>query len=362
MPRSFYKTLVRPILFSLDSETAHEIAMGTMEKLSFQWIVHQLKSRLSVRDSRLEVSLFGKRFSNPLGLAAGFDKNCRAVPMLGAFGFGHVEIGTVTAQPQRGNPRPRIFRFPEYRALINAMGFPSAGALRVAERLAHLPQSGSEMILGLNIGKTKIVPLEDALLDYLETFSRVKRLADYFVLNVSSPNTPELRKLQEKPRLKALFQGFQVQNDESKPLLVKVSPDLSSGELDDVIDVCIECRIAGIIATNTTLNRPGLRGESHVGIAGGLSGEPLRTRSREVVSHIYQRTRGALPIIGVGGVSSVEDVIELMSAGASLVQLYTALIYEGPGLILRLQRGLLRYLEETGISSVSQLIGRDHAR
>jgi dihydroorotate dehydrogenase len=287
-----------------------------------------------------------------VGLAAGFDKNAEIVPTLAALGFGHIEVGSITAEPQPGNPRPRIFRFPQSAALVNRMGFPSTGVAAVAPRLARVFGS-VDAILGVNIGKTKIVPIDQALADYRATFAQVRDYADYFVLNVSSPNTPELRKLQERSRLTELLRGIQVENVARKPLLVKIAPDLTWPEIDDVLTCCFDADVAGIIATNTTFSREGLVPPTDE--AGGMSGAPLHRRAVEVVRYIHGHTGGRLPIIGVGGVATASDVVDFLNAGAVLVQLYTALVYAGPGIVRAIHADLSRYLAREGLRSVAEI-------
>lgn len=355
-PSSLYKNVIRPALFCLPPETIHDLTLAlgaplARNKLGFQC----LRKIFGCCDARLEVKLFDLVFPNPFGLAAGFDKNCRAVPLMAALGFGHIEVGTITSQAQAGNPKPRIFRLPADRALINRMGFPGDGVKEVAPRLAQLRQQPLPIIVGVNIGKTKVVPVDDALQDYLETFRAVKDAGDYFVLNVSSPNTPELRKLQEAKRLEQLFRGVDELNRLRRPLLVKIAPDLSWQQIDEVLQCCETAKISGLIATNTTLGRDGLSCPSSEN--GGLSGPPLREKARKIVSYIYRQSAGRIPIIGVGGISSSRDAIEMLKAGASLVQVYTGLIYEGPRLVKMLSQGLLRCLEQEGYKSVKELVG-----
>lgn len=344
-----YRALIRPLLFRFDSEAVHHTAL-TFGALP--GVAPLCRSVYAYEDPRLHVEAFGLRFSNPIGLAAGFDKHCEIVPTLAALGFGHIEVGSITAQAQGGNPCPRIFRFPADGALINRMGFPSAGVDALVPRLREVSRT-VDSVLGVNIGKTKIVPIDMALTDYLATFSRVKEYADYFVLNVSSPNTPELRKLQEKDRLTALLRGIQAENTGGKPLLVKIAPDLTWSEIDDILQCCSDAAVSGIIATNTTFAREGLSAPTNE--QGGLSGTPLHARAVEVVRYIATRTEGRLPIVGVGGIFSAHDVIDFLCAGASLVQLYTALIYRGPGVVAEIKSGLSRYLAREGLKSIAEI-------
>ena len=321
----------------MDPERVHHLALATLETTSrFPWLLN-LIPRIS--DQRLVREVFGIRFPNPIGLAAGFDKNGVALPAWEAFGFGFAEIGTITAQSQPGNPLPRIFRIPEMEALINRLGFNNEGVEKIGVRLERLRQSSRwpKIPVGINIGKTKVVPLEEATDDYLESFRRLQEIGDYFVLNVSSPNTPGLRKLQEKGAIGELFEAIQQQNL-GKPLLVKIAPDLTREQVDDILELAKEHRLAGIIATNTTTDQQTIPEEKRQ--AGGLSGKPLRTRSLEILRHI--RRQSSLPVISVGGIMSADDARERFDAGAELIQLYTGFVYRGPGLVREVAGSLVR--------------------
>lgn len=344
-----YERLFRPTLFKMDSERAHEVGVDAMACLGalapLRWAFER-RSKLRGEEFR-PVSLFGLTFPNRVGLAAGFDKNARAWPAAAALGFGHVEIGTVTAFGQPGNPRPRLFRYPLEEAVINRMGFNNEGSSAVAERLRQQPRPGHRPIpLGINLGKSKVTPLEEATEDYLTSFAKLAPYADYLVLNVSSPNTPDLRKLQDEGRLRELLAAMTSANREraSKegrrpiPLLLKIAPDLSWSQIDAVLHAIQDHSLDGIIATNTTLARPGVFAD--VNEMGGLSGRPLRHRSTEIIHYIARRTEGKLPIIGVGGISDEVSASEKLDAGASLVQIYSAMIYRGPFLAARLARSL----------------------
>jgi dihydroorotate dehydrogenase len=328
-----YERLLKPILFSIDPELVHEMAIATLEKLShLRWFLD------AVRRSGHEgpgKELFGLHFPNPVGLAAGFDKNGIALPAWEALGFGFMEIGTITALTQVGNPRPRIFRVPEMEALINRLGFNNQGAEKIAIRLEELRRSSHwpKIPVGLNIGKSKIVPLEEAVGDYLRSFQRLQGLGDYFVLNVSSPNTPDLRKLQEKGAIGELFEAIQRVN-RSKPLLVKVAPDLTFAQLDDILTLANQYRLAGIVATNTTTDQQAV--PEHQRQQGGLSGKPLRARSLEILRHLKKYS--SLPVISVGGIMNEDDAKQRFDAGAELVQIYTGLIYRGPGLVRKIAK------------------------
>jgi dihydroorotate dehydrogenase len=344
-----YRALLRPLIFRFDSETVHHLALSAGGLPGVSALCRALYRH---EDPALRTEICGLSFSSPVGLAAGFDKHCEIVPTLDALGFSHIEVGSITAEPQEGNPRPRIFRLPTDQALINRMGFPSDGVDVLAPRLRKVFGT-TRAILGVNIGKTKIVPIDSALVDYVATFSRVRDYADYFVLNVSSPNTPELRKLQERDRLAALLNGVQEHNTARKPLFVKIAPDLTWSEIDDVLLSCSDAGVSGIIATNTTFSREGLK--RPIEETGGLSGAPLHQRAVEVVRYIAARTEGKLPIIGVGGVFSASDVIDFLHAGAALVQLYTGLVYRGPAIVREINRGLSRYLAHEGLKSITEI-------
>ena len=286
------------------------------------------------------------KFKNPVGLAAGFDKDAKLIDEMAMLGFGFIEIGTLTPKPQEGNPQPRLFRLPQDEALINRMGFNNGGGLEAVERLK---KRKSDVIVGGNIGKNKVTPNENAVDDYLYCLEALHPYVDYFVVNVSSPNTPNLRDLQEKEPLKALLSAVKSANDKKekpKPILLKIAPDLTDGQLDDIIEIVLETEIDGVIATNTTIDRSALKTDKNqveaIG-AGGVSGKVLKNRSTEVIRYLNQKSIGAFPIIGVGGIYSAEDAIEKLQAGASLVQVYSGMIYEGPSLIKRIKKGLLAY-------------------
>ena len=350
-----YESLLRPLLFSFDPEQVHDFVFRLLPLARYKGVRAAIEALYCFEDPRLTIPLFGLTFRNPIGLAAGFDKECAAPHFFDSIGFGHIELGTITALPQAGNERPRIFRLPADGALINRMGFPSKGVEAVAGRLATLRQSGLKGILGVNIGKSKVAPLETAEEDYLASFLRVRDYADYVTINVSSPNTPELRKLQEPARLIKLFETLSRENSRGIPLLVKIAPDLSVDEIRGVIDVVKEAGVSGIIATNTTIGREGLRTVSSE--SGGLSGKPLFKKSLGVISEIFRRTEGKIPIVGVGGVSSGDDALEMIRHGASLVQIYTGLIYRGPTIASSINRFLVKTLSKRGKTSLLDLCG-----
>ncbi len=304
-----------------------------------------LKSMYCVDDPRLETKVFGLTFKNPVGLAAGFDKNAEYIEDMARLGFGFIEIGTVTPKPQPGNDKPRMFRLLDDRALINRMGFNNKGVDVAAGRLKFLKEKAG-VLIGGNIGKNKVTANEDAVNDYIYCFKSLFDYVDYFVVNVSSPNTPGLRDLQEKEPLMHILNSLQklnLERDNPKPILLKIAPDLTFTQLDDIVEIVKETKIAGIIATNTTISREGLHSEKTlVEEAGGISGQPLTKRSTEVIKYLSDKSDKSFPIIGVGGIHSAEDAIEKLNAGACLVQIYTGFIYEGPGLVSEICKGILR--------------------
>lgn len=336
-----YKLLLRPILFWFDPEQVHHFSFSFIKFIcKIPLVPTILKSIYEVKDSRLEREVFGLKFKNPVGLAAGFDKDAKCYQELSNFGFGFIEIGTLTPKPQNGNPKKRLFRLKSDSAIINRMGFNNGGVDSAVLRL----KKNKEVLIGGNIGKNKLTPNEDATHDYLICFETLFDYVDYFVVNVSSPNTPNLRELQEKEPLTKLLQILQDENSKNKsakPILLKIAPDLTDEQLLDIIDIVIETKIAGVIATNTTISREGLQSENKTEI-GGLSGKPLSKRSTEVIRFLSEKSNKAFPIIGVGGIHSAEDALEKLEAGASLVQLYTGFIYEGPKLISEINKKILK--------------------
>ena len=331
--------LVKPILFSLDPEEAHHLVSGGLRSFCKLWGGKRLLSSIyAYEHPKLERTVFGLTFKNPVGLAAGFDKNAAFVEEMDALGFGFIEVGTVTPRPQPGNDRPRLFRLIDNKALINRMGFNNQGVDVAANRLRHLKKQHS-VIVGGNIGKNKTTANEDAVKDYILCFDALFDVVDYFVVNVSSPNTPGLRALQDKEPLMHILNALQQRNQRagiSRPILLKIAPDLTDGQLDDIIDIVRETGIAGIVATNTTIGRDGLNSTRLAAETGGLSGAPLTKRSTEVIRYLSTHSHQAFPIIGVGGIHTPEDAQEKLDAGAALVQLYTGFIYEGPALIKRI--------------------------
>lgn len=343
-----YKIIIKPLFFLFQPETIHHIVFKIIKFFSAIPGVSQLIRMVYVIDNkRLEVRLLGLTFPSPVGLAAGFDKDAKLYDELGNYGFGFIEIGTLTPKAQPGNEKPRMFRLPEDEALINRMGFNNEGVDAAVERLK---KRKTKIIIGGNIGKNKITPNEEAESDYEKCFEALFEHVDYFAVNVSSPNTPNLRALQDKEPLAKLLTRIKKLNSQKsnpKPILLKIAPDLTNEQLDDIIDIVKETKIDGVIATNTTISREGLKTEDSrlktIG-AGGLSGKPLTKRSTEVVRYLSTKSNKAFPIIAVGGIHTAEDAIEKLNAGASLVQIYTGFIYEGPGIAKRINKKILKNL------------------
>ena len=349
----------KPYLFKLEPERIHNLSTDALALASKSTpILRLLRRTYGFDDERLQVKRFGLTFPNPLGVAAGLDKNARAVPAWWALGFGFSEIGSVTALAQPGNPQPRLFRLPKDDAIINRMGFNNQGAARVARRLASLYERRPETPVGINIGKSKAALLENAPQDYLQSLELLYEFGDYFVINVSSPNTPGLRELQDKDKLERLLetvQDFVKKQSKQKPVLVKLSPDLKLSHLDEIVELAQSYELAGIIATNTTTGRGGLT--TQIEQTGGLSGKPLKDISLKFLKHIRARVGADLAIVSVGGVFDDEDVYKRLAAGACLVQTYTGLVYEGPGIAKAINKGLLDRLERENLDSVEALIG-----
>ena len=338
-----YKQIIRPILFWFDPEKVHHFTFSLIRTVSkIPGVSSLFRSIYEVNDKRLETEVFGLKFKNPIGLAAGFDKEASLYKELTNFGFGYIEIGTLTPKGQEGNPKKRIFRLIEDSAIINRMGFNNGGVALAVEKL----KKNKGVLIGGNIGKNKLTPNQRAVDDYLICFDALFDYVDYFVVNVSSPNTPNLRELQEKEPLTKLLQTLQNQNlakPKPKPILLKIAPDLTDEQLLDIIDIVNNTKIAGVIATNTTLSRKELVSIKKVE-KGGMSGKPLGKRSTEVIRFLSEKSNKSFPIIGVGGIHSAEDAIEKLEAGASLIQLYTGFIYEGPALIKKINKAILEKL------------------
>ncbi len=369
-----YQNILRPILFRFSTETAHDIGMHALNTgLGSEFAQNAAQKRFAVNSFGV-LDRFGMKFSNPLGMAAGFDKNGLVVNQLAALGFGFVEVGTVTFEPQDGNQKPRLFRLPEDKALINRLGFNNDGTRAVVERLRRL---APKCVLGVNIGKNKDVSNDDAIDNYLKSFDLAFEVADYIAVNVSSPNTPDLRELQQAENLEKLLRVLQERNEElhlkaqggrrtrdsghdGKPLLVKIAPDLDETEIEAIVDISMRLGISGIIATNTTIKREGLKTNrdfvTEIG-AGGLSGKPLTERSNEVIRTIYRSSKGKLPIIGVGGVFSAEHAFEKIASGACLVQAYTGFVYHGFSFARSVNLGLAKIIKERGFEKLDDAIG-----
>jgi dihydroorotate dehydrogenase len=356
---SFYENIVRSLAFKADAETAHRMAVSALKfAQGMPPLRHLISACYEESDPALQFNLLGMRFENPIGLAAGFDKDCELYQILPCFGFGFVECGTVTARAQEGNPLPRLFRVPEQQALVNRMGFNNKGAHALGKLLEESP--APRVPVGINLGKSKLIPIEMAAHDYLYSMEKLFPFADYIVVNVSSPNTPRLRELQRdlEPLLKTLQDKNRIlSGGKPKPLFVKIAPDLTFPEIDNILVCCFNANIAGIIATNTTISREGVPADAPR--EGGLSGRPLRTKSTEILRHLYQNVRQRMVLIGVGGVFTAEDAYEKIRSGASLVQLYTGWIYGGPGAAARINRGLVQLLRRDGFKNAQDAVGAD---
>ncbi|MEL6333819.1 MAG: quinone-dependent dihydroorotate dehydrogenase [Cyanobacteria bacterium J06626_26] len=377
--QNVYKASLLPLLFQrfrADPETVHQQTLRTLA-----WIAQPpttapywtqparrfaqawCENSCLVTSHRLHQVLWQQTFTNPLGLAAGFDKDGIAVECWPLMGFGFAELGTVTSHAQPGNPKPRLFRLPQDQAALNRMGFNNQGSAALAKRLSQVPMS-ADFPRGINLGKSKVTPLEDAAADYLQSFQRLQHLGSYFVVNVSSPNTPGLRSLQAKSQLAPILATLQTANTQQKPLLIKIAPDLAWEDIDDILDLAQQHSLAGIIATNTTIAKAQLAtkrltttGNLVTEEAGGISGAPVRQRSTDVIRYIYQKTNGQLPIVGVGGIFTADDAWEKITAGASLLQVYTGWVYEGPWMVKNVLKGLLNKLDEHSLDNIQAAIG-----
>lgn len=349
-----YEKLIRPALFNLSPETAHEFGIEALKISLGTKFAQDLVGKRFSYESFGEIERFGLKFKNPLGIAAGFDKNGVVVNQLAALGFGFVEVGTVTFNPQKGNEKPRLFRLPEDKALINRLGFNNEGTAKVVERLKKIQPN---CVLGVNIGKNKDVPNDEAIENYLQSFDLASTVADYIAVNVSSPNTPNLRELQKAENLEELLSELQKRNNElsAKPLLVKIAPDLNEPEIEAIVDIALKLNLAGIIATNTTISRDNLK--TKIDESGGLSGLPVREKSNEVIKKIYKYSGGKLPIIGVGGIFTAEDAFEKIASGACLLQAYTGFVYDGISFAQDINSGLAKILKDKGFNSLNEAIG-----
>ena len=382
MLQDIYRNSVLPLLFQnfkADPEAIHQRTLHTLA-----WIAQPpttapywtqparrfaqawCENSCQLISQRLSQSLWQQTFTNPLGLAAGFDKDGVAAECWPLMGFGFAELGTVTCHSQPGNPKPRLFRLPQDQAALNRMGFNNRGSAALAQRLADMPLAAN-FPRGINLGKSKVTPLENAAKDYLQSFQRLQRLGSYFVVNVSSPNTPGLRSLQARAQLEPILATLQTANEQQKPLLIKIAPDLAWEDIDDILELAQQHHLAGIIATNTTIAKDHLitkrldaTGTLVTEEAGGISGAPVRQRATEVIRYIYKKTNGQLPIIGVGGIFTADDAWEKITAGASLLQVYTGWIYEGPWMVKNVLKGLLKKLDERGLENIQEAIGLDN--
>jgi dihydroorotate dehydrogenase len=375
-----YLKPIYPIFFNIvngNPESTHNQTLKALQKLETQrnsiwgrWLIQQIENSFCYYDSCLSQSLWHLKFPNPLGLAPGFDKNAQGAGIWSSFGFGFAELGAVTLHPQEGNPRPRMFRLPADQAILNRMGANNDGAKAIASRLeeAWLRQRRN-IPIGINLCKSKITDLNDAAEDYISSFRYLRSWADYFVVNVSSPNTPGLRSLQAGEQLKPILEGLEKENQGEKPILIKIAPDLEWSEISSILALCEDYNLSGIIATNTTIKREGLKtkilpttGKPLTEENGGISGLPLRQRATEVIRYIYQETKGKLPIVGVGGISDTQSAWEKITAGATLLQFYSGWIYEGPWVVKEILQGLQAKLAENGFSNISEAIGMEHRR
>ena len=353
-----YKNLLRSLLFKASPETAHEFGIETLKIALGSRAAQDFAAKQFAVEEFGTLERFGLSFKNPLGVAAGFDKNGIVVNQLGALGFGFVEVGTITFEPQKGNERPRLFRLPDDKALINRLGFNNEGAKKV---VARLKRTNPNCVLGVNIGKNKNVPNERAIENYLASFDLAFDAADYIAVNVSSPNTPNLRELQKADNLDELLSALQKRNQELsignrlKPLLVKIAPDLSEAEIEAIVEIAQRLKLAGIIATNTTIKRENLKTQWDE--IGGLSGEPLRKKANEVIRKIHRFSNGKLPVIGVGGIFTAQDAFEKIAAGACLIQAYTGFIYQGFTFARDLNSGLAKILREKDFRNLDEAVG-----
>lgn len=336
-----YKKIILPILFLFDPEKVHNFTFLFFKiSLNLPFIGFIIRKIYSVENKKLHKKIFGLKFNNPVGLAAGFDKNAKLYNELNCFGFGFIEIGTVTPEPQKGNPKKRLFRLVDDKGIINRMGFNNDGMHKITTRL----KKNKNVLIGGNIGKNKSTPNNQAVNDYLLCFNYLHDFVDYFVVNVSSPNTPNLRELQNKDPLIDILKSLKDENikkQKPKPILLKISPDLSKNNLSDIVDIILSLKIDGIIATNTTIQRNNLKSKN-INESGGLSGKPISERSNEVIRYISEKAKGSIPIIGVGGIHSAQDAIDKINAGADLVQIYTGFIYEGPSLVKSINKALVQ--------------------
>jgi dihydroorotate dehydrogenase len=351
---SFYKSIFRPSLFLLDSEVAHTTSLKVCELASFKLVRYFLEKLFSFNDSTLNVCEFGLNFNNPVGIAAGLDKNGIAIPFFSSIGAGFVEIGTVTPVSQAGNPKPRMHRVIPHESLINSLGFPSSGVQEVARNVEKFKKRYQSFPVGVNIGKNKDTSNDEAIEDYQACFALLAPLADYIVVNISSPNTPGLRDLQNPDWISNLIKKLRSLKILC-PLLLKISPDLTDSDLYEILDVCLELKLDGIICTNTTMDKSELG--ANIQLPGGLSGKLLHHRSISIVQKVYQKVESKIPIVGVGGVDSGETALHMIKAGASLIQIYTGFVYQGPSLIKNVNEYLAETTIKCGCKSYKELVG-----
>lgn len=372
--KPFYPLMLSAV--KSDPETAHRQMLKMLNNLELNrhsvWgslAIKQLEKSFCVQETRLQQTLWGLDFNNPFGLAAGFDKDGTAAGIWSSFGFGFAELGAVTLHSQPGNPRPRMFRLPKDKAALNRMGANNLGAAVMADTLAQTWKRQPRQIpIGINLCKSKITSLEDAAADYVGSFKYLQNVADYFVINVSSPNTPGLRSLQAVEQLEPILSGLQTVNTQHKPILIKIAPDLEWQDIKEILNLATDYNLSGVIATNTTIRRDSLNtkvlpetGKSIKDEAGGISGLPVKQRSTEVIRFIYQQTAGKFPIIGVGGIFNADDAWSKIIAGASILQVYTGWVYEGPWMVNNVLSGLLTKLDEQGLDSISEAVGLEHS-
>ncbi|QPA32544.1 quinone-dependent dihydroorotate dehydrogenase [Thermaerobacillus caldiproteolyticus] len=357
--------LFRNLLFKMDPEKAHIFTIWFLKMMqSTPLLMEQFSRKGKFHDRRLQIDCLGLTFPNPIGLAAGFDKHAEVYPALSSLGFGSIEVGAITPKPQEGNPKPRLYRLQEDKAIINRMGFNSHGIEEAKKRFRTLPRP--EIPIGINLGKNKLTPNENAALDYIKGLEQLYNWGDYFVINISSPNTKGLRDLQSSNMLEPLLSSILTKRNELaskhgfyRPIVLKIAPDLNNNQLEEIISVCLDVNIDGIIATNTTVSRDGLT-SPHRNQTGGLSGRPLAKRSTEVIYRIFQLTKGKIPIIGSGGVFSGQDAYEKIKAGASLIQVYTGMIYRGPFIANKINHELLQLLNRDKLSNIKEAVGLSH--
>lgn len=352
---NMYELFIKPILFQFSPESAHKIATNVLNIFNKKFIFDYLEKSTTYKSEKLKFELLGLNFRNPLGLAAGFDKTGELYPLFSRLGFGYIEVGTVTAEEQAGNPKPRLFRYPKEKALINRMGFNNPGC----EKVFTILQTQKRLLpRGINIGKTKVVPIEKTIDDYIKSFLKLSPISDYAVINISSPNTPGLRNFQEKDAFVKLISGIQkgIGGSFMIPTFIKLAPDLSNQSIEEILEVIDDLNLAGVILTNTIIDRNVISKYKNIE-TGGISGKPLEKRATEIIRLAYKKIRGKLPIIGVGGIDSPESALEKIQAGANLIQIYTGYIYKGPFLPYNILKFLDEFMEKNGVKNIQELVG-----